>query len=58
MSEDDKNKTPKTSNMGLTIAMGGGIGIIFGQLFFDNVGIGITIGAGLGIAFSSFNRSK
>jgi len=58
MSEDDKNKAPKTSNMGLAIAMGGGIGIIFGKLLFDNVGIGITIGAGLGIAFSSFNRSK
>jgi len=58
MSKDDENKAPKTSNMGLAIAMGAGIGIIFDQLLFDNAGIGITIGAGLGIAFSSFNRNK
>jgi len=58
MSEDDKNKAPKTSNMGLAIAMGAGIGIVFGQFVFDNVGTGIAIGAGLGIAFSSFNRNK
>ena len=58
MSEDDKSKTPKTSNMGLAIAMGAGIGIIFGEFVFDNVGIGIGIGAGIGIAFSSFNNSR
>ena len=58
MIEDDKNKTPKTSNMGLAISMGAGIGIIFGEFIFDSVGIGIAIGAGVGIAFSSFNRSK
>jgi hypothetical protein len=58
MSKDDNNKAPKTSNMGLAIAMGAGIGIIFGQFVFDNVGIGITVGAGIGIAFSSFNRTK
>ena len=58
MSEDDKDKIHKTSNMGLAISMGGGLGIIFGLLVFDNVGIGITIGAGIGIAFSSFDRTK
>jgi hypothetical protein len=58
MNEDDKNKAPKTSNMGLAIAMGAGIGIIFGEFIFDNVGIGIAIGTGIGIAFSSFNRGK
>ncbi len=58
MNEADKSKTPKTSNMGLAIAMGAGIGIVFGKFAFDNVGIGIVIGAGIGIAFSSFNNSK
>tara|TARA_R100001377_G_scaffold84244_1_gene67355 strand:- start:929 stop:1105 length:177 start_codon:yes stop_codon:yes gene_type:complete len=58
MNEDDKSKKPRTSNMGLAIAMGAGIGIIFGKFVFDNVGIGIVIGAGIGIAFSSFNNSK
>ena len=58
MTEDDKNKAPKTSNMGLAIAMGAGIGIVFGEFIFDSVGVGIAIGAGIGIAFSSFNRTK
>jgi uncharacterized membrane protein len=58
MNEDGKSKTPNTSNMGLAIAMGAGLGIIFGEFVFDNVGIGLVIGAGIGIAFSSFNHSK
>ncbi|CAH9050377.1 hypothetical protein PSECIP111951_03974 [Pseudoalteromonas holothuriae] len=58
MNEDDKSKAPKASNMGLAIAMGAGIGIIFGKFVFDNVGIGIVIGAGVGIAFSRFNKTK
>jgi len=58
MNKDYKNKAHKTSNMGIAISMGGGIGIIFDLLFFDGMGIGITIGAGIGIALSSFNRSN
>ena len=57
MTEGDKNKASKISNMGLSIAMGAGIGIIFGEFIFNNVGVGIAIGAGIGIAFSSFNRA-
>ncbi|WP_438984162.1 hypothetical protein [Aequoribacter sp.] len=58
MNEDGKSKKPKTNNMGLAIAMGAGLGIIFGEFAFDSVGIGLVIGAGIGIAFSSFNHSK
>jgi len=58
MNEDDKSESPKTSNMGLAIAMGAGIGIIFGKFVLDNVGIGLVIGAGLGIAFSSFSKAN
>jgi len=58
MTEDDKNKAPKTSNMGIAIAMGAGIGVIFGEFIFNSVGVGIAIGAGIGIAFSSFDRTK
>jgi|TARA_B110000879_G_C11009964_1_gene446607 hypothetical protein len=56
MSEGDKEKTPQKNNMGLAIAMGGGIGLIFDLLLFDGVGIGISIGAGVGIALASFNK--
>ena len=58
MSEDDKNSVPSSNNMGLAIALGAGIGIIFGEFVFDNVGIGLVLGAGIGIAFSSFNKAK
>jgi len=56
MSEGDKEKTPQKNNMGLAIAMGGGIGLIFDLLLFDGVGIGMSIGAGVGIALASFNK--
>ncbi len=56
MSEGDKEKIPQKNNMGLAIAMGGGIGLIFDLLIFDGIGIGISIGAGVGIVFGSFNK--
>ena len=52
----DKEKIAPKNNMGLAIAMGGGIGLIFDLFFFDGVGIGISIGAGVGIALASFNK--
>lgn len=58
MNEDDKNKPTKTSNMGLAITMGAGVGIIFGKFAFDSVGIGMVIGAGIGIVYSSVNKPK
>jgi hypothetical protein len=56
MSEGDKGKTPQKNNMGLAIAMGGGIGLMFDMFIFDSVGIGMSLGAGIGIALSSFNQ--
>lgn len=58
LKDDDKNKVSKTSNMGLAITMGAGVGLIFGELVFDNVGVGLVIGAGIGIAFSRVNKVK
>ena len=58
MSDENKEKTPNSSNMGLAIAMGAGLGVVFGEFVFDNVGVGIAVGAALGIAFSRFSRSK
>ena len=58
MSDDNKENTPNTSNMGIAIAMGAGLGVIFGEFMFDNVGVGIAVGTALGIAFSKFGRSK
>jgi hypothetical protein len=47
MSEKKRNTK---NDMGLGIALGAGLGIIFGEIVFDDVGIGIAIGAGVGIA--------
>jgi hypothetical protein len=58
MSDDNKESTFNTSNMGLVIAVGAGLGVVFGEFVFDNVGVGIAVGAALGIAFSRFSRSK
>ena len=44
--------------MGLAIAMGAGIGLIFGQFIFDDVGIGLSGGAGLGVIYGSINKFK
>lgn len=38
--------------MGLGISLGGGLGIIFGEVLFNDVGIGLAIGAGVGIALA------
>ena len=53
----EKETAPPKSNMGLAIALGAGVGLVFG-LFFDNAGIGLVIGAGLGIALGSFGKGK
>jgi len=58
MSEGDKNNVPDNSNMGLVIAFGAGIGIVFGEFVFNSVGIGITIAVGLGLILNRFNRIK
>ncbi|NQZ83258.1 MAG: hypothetical protein HRT52_19815 [Colwellia sp.] len=55
MNEENKN-LPKTSNMGLAIALGAGIGIIFGEFVFGSVGVGIAVGTGMGIAFNRFTQ--
>ncbi|ESP94632.1 MULTISPECIES: hypothetical protein [Pseudoalteromonas] len=57
MAENENNKAIKPSNMGLAIAMGAGVGIIFGDVIFDSVGVGIAVGAGIAIALSRFKRA-
>jgi len=42
--------------MGLAIALGAGLGVIFGKFVFDNLGVGIAVGAALGIALSRLSR--
>jgi len=46
------------NNMGLAIAMGAGIGLVFGQFLFDDVGIGLSAGAGIGVVYGAINRFK
>ena len=43
-----ENKSAKNS-MGIGIAYGAGLGIIFGEIVFNDVGIGLVIGAGVDI---------
>lgn len=57
MTENNKQCKAK-SNMGLCIAMGAGVGIIFGQILFDNAGAGIVLGAGIGIAWGMGSNNK
>lgn len=55
--EEKNNQIPqpnmkKSNNMGLTIAIGAGIGLVFGDFIFDDVGLGLAIGAGIGLVYS------
>ena len=50
------SKPLKAKNMGLAIALGAGLGVIFGKFVFDNLGVGIAVGAALGIALSRLSR--
>lgn len=43
----------KNNRMGLGIAFGAGLGVIFGEFLFDNDGIGISIGAFIGILLAA-----
>ena len=58
-----KNKSAKNS-MGIGIACGAGLCIIFGEIVFNDVGIGLVIGAGVGIVLggaytvTANNKSK
>jgi hypothetical protein len=58
MTEEQKNNTTKNSGMGLAIAMGAGLGIVFGEFVFDDVGVGLVIGAGIGVVFGGLNKPK
>ena len=58
-----ENKSAKNS-MGIGVAYGAGLGIIFGEIVFNDVGIGLVIGAGVGIVLggaytvTANNKSK
>jgi hypothetical protein len=58
---DSKSKNNVYNGAGIGIAIGAGLGLIFG-LLTDNVGLGVGIGAALGLvfgyAFTSMALSK
>ena len=56
MNENEKSATK--TNMGLMIALGAGLGIVFGKFVFDDVTVGLIIGAGIGVAFGSFKKNS
>ncbi|MDP2562594.1 hypothetical protein [Psychrobium sp. 1_MG-2023] len=49
---------PKSNSMGLAIAMGAGIGLVFGEALFGSVSLGLVIGAGTGVVYGSMSRPK
>ena len=48
----------KKNSMGLGIAYGAGLGIIFGEIIFHNIGVGIAVGTALGIVFAGIFSHK
>lgn len=55
----DKKSHPESKDyVGFAIAIGAGLGIIFGELIFDDIGVGVSVGTGLGIALSSLLKTK
>lgn len=55
---NDSGKSQK--HIGLGVALGAGLGIVFGEAFFGDVGIGLALGVGIGVALgaASSKRSK
>lgn len=58
MNDKERNSDAKHSNMGLALALGAGLGIVFGKFVFDDVGVGFVIGAGMGVVFGFIKRAK
>lgn len=45
-------------NMGLVIALGAGVGVIFGQFIFGSVGVGICVCLGVSFLIHRFSKIK
>lgn len=58
MSEDPKGRTRHASTGAGPVALGAGVGMIFGAAF-GNAGIGMVLGAAFGLAFPGvFERAR
>ncbi|MBT3345179.1 MAG: hypothetical protein HN404_19435 [Gemmatimonadetes bacterium] len=44
--------------MGIGIALGAGLGIVFGDFLFGEVGIGLVLGAGVGISLGAASSRR
>jgi hypothetical protein len=53
MGEPSEDGTEGVEYLGLGIALGAGLGVVFGQLLFDDLAIGIAIGTGIGLTVGS-----
>lgn len=57
MSDQQDNLKPsrkqEMGRVGVGIALGAGLGVVFGLLLFDNLALGIGLGAALGLLVSS-----
>ena len=54
---ENKSKPSAKNNMGLAIAMGAGVGLLFGEILFDYVGIGLCLGAGMVFGYGQKSKS-
>ena len=54
MSKEQKDPQPKKSldQIGVWLAIGAGVGILFG-ITFNNIAMGITMGAAIGLVFGA-----
>lgn len=57
MSEQQDGPQPPRSQQpvytGVGIALGAGLGVVFGQLVFDNISIGIALGIAVGLVIGA-----
>lgn len=58
MNEKKKSITSKNINMGLAIAIGAGLGIVFGEFIFGSVAAGVANGAGIGLVLGTLNKFR
>jgi len=58
MNEKKKSITSKNIKMGLAIAIGAGLGIVFGEAVFGSAAAGLANGAGIGLVLGTVNRLR
>ncbi len=56
MSADNKHTV--AAYVGTGLALGAGLGIVFGEIVFGDIGIGLTLGAGVGLTLGAALKAR